>query len=170
MNTMADGAAQKSLSVQDAHEMADALERIASGSLSDYEGVDADELHILRCAKLIRDLGTRQPVGPKFYTEDGPCWWHNGKAYIVTVDGDNLQLSVMDGVHCEFIGDARPFRVPAQAVDLGAMPDGWRLSKKATCYQLSHGNEIIGNLVGSDAEENAAIIARVLDSKAVGND
>ncbi len=48
---------------QDAHEMADALERIASGALSDYEGVDADELHILRCAKLIRDLAARQPVG-----------------------------------------------------------------------------------------------------------
>ncbi|MHC1655458.1 hypothetical protein ACODUN_00235 [Stenotrophomonas riyadhensis] len=58
---------------------------------------------------------------------------------------------------------------PAQAVDLGEMPDGWRLSKKATCYQLSHGNDIIGNLVGPDAEENAAIIARVLDSKAVDN-
>lgn len=57
---------------------------------------------------------------------------------------------------------------PAQAVDMGAMPDGWRLSKKATCYQLSHGNDIIGNLVGPDAEENAAIIARVLDSQAVG--
>ncbi|MCU1053297.1 hypothetical protein JAK47_01890 [Stenotrophomonas maltophilia] len=57
---------------------------------------------------------------------------------------------------------------PAQAVDLGQLPDGWRLSKKATCYQLSHGNDIIGNLVGPDAEENAAIIARVLDSQAVG--
>lgn len=57
---------------------------------------------------------------------------------------------------------------PEKAVDLGEMPDGWRLSKKATCYQLSHGNDIIGNLVGPDAEENAAIIARVLDSKAVG--
>ncbi|MFT2133170.1 hypothetical protein [Stenotrophomonas maltophilia] len=57
---------------QDAHEMADALERIASGSLSDYEGVDADELHILRCAKLIRDLSSRQPVGEPigWYTED----------------------------------------------------------------------------------------------------
>ncbi|KAK6697095.1 hypothetical protein SNK04_013817 [Fusarium graminearum] len=57
---------------------------------------------------------------------------------------------------------------PAQAVDLGQLPDGWRLSRKATCYQLSHGNDIIGNLVGPDAEENAAIIARVLDSQAVG--
>lgn len=57
---------------------------------------------------------------------------------------------------------------PAQAVDLGAMPDGWRLSKKTTCYQLSHGNDIIGNLVGPDAEENAAIIARVLDSQVAG--
>ncbi|WP_176414804.1 hypothetical protein [Stenotrophomonas maltophilia] len=55
--------AQPSPGGQDAHEMADALERIASGSLSDYEGVDADELHILRCAKLIRDLSARQPVG-----------------------------------------------------------------------------------------------------------
>ena len=57
---------------------------------------------------------------------------------------------------------------PAQEVDMGAMPDGWRLSKKATCYQLSNGNDIVGNLVGPDAEENAAIIARILDSKAVG--
>ncbi|WP_414613224.1 hypothetical protein [Stenotrophomonas pavanii] len=54
--------AQLSTGGQDAHEMADALERIAAGSLSDYEGVDADELHILRCAKLIRDLAARQPV------------------------------------------------------------------------------------------------------------
>ncbi len=65
--------------------------------------------------------------------------------------------------------DAAEEYKPAQAVDLGQLPDGWRLSKKATCYQLSHGNEIVGNLVGPDAEENAAIIARVLDSKAVGN-
>lgn len=62
----------------------------------------------------------------------------------------------------------KPVSPPARAVDLGAMPDGWRLSKKTTCYQLSHGNEIIGNLVGPDAEANAAIIARVLDSQAVG--
>lgn len=39
-------------------EMADALERIAGGALADYEGVEADEMHILRCAKLIRDLAT----------------------------------------------------------------------------------------------------------------
>ncbi|WP_206746958.1 hypothetical protein [Stenotrophomonas maltophilia] len=43
--------------------MADALERIAAGSLSDYEGVEADELHILRCAKLIRDLAARPSPG-----------------------------------------------------------------------------------------------------------
>ena len=60
------------------------------------------------------------------------------------------------------------FRSPAQAVDLGGIPEGWRLSKKAPCYQLSHGNDIIGNLVGPDAEENAAIIARVLDSHSAG--
>lgn len=43
------------------NEMADALERIAGGALSDYEGCEADELHILRCAKLIRNLAARQP-------------------------------------------------------------------------------------------------------------
>ncbi|QEU34098.1 hypothetical protein [Stenotrophomonas maltophilia] len=63
--------AQPSPGGQDAHEMADALERIASGSLSDYEGVDADELHILRCAKLIRDLAARQPVGEPAYNSAG---------------------------------------------------------------------------------------------------
>lgn len=42
-------------------EMADALERIAGGALADYEASEADELHILRCAKLIRDLAASQP-------------------------------------------------------------------------------------------------------------
>ncbi|WP_433897363.1 hypothetical protein [Stenotrophomonas geniculata] len=62
--------AQPSPGGQDAHEMADALERIAAGALSDYEGVDADELHILRCAKLIRDLAARQPVGEHVEGDD----------------------------------------------------------------------------------------------------
>lgn len=42
--------------ITEANRMADGLERIAGGALSDYEGVEADEIHILRCAKLIRDL------------------------------------------------------------------------------------------------------------------
>lgn len=69
-------------------------------------------------------LAARQPgaQGPKFTTEDGPCWHHAGKAFIVTVDGDTLQLMVTGGPRIEFIGDARPFRVPAQGIDLGQLP------------------------------------------------
>lgn len=63
--------AQPSPGGQGPNEMADALERIAAGSLSDYEGVEADELHILRCAKLIRDLAARQPMGELHLPPDG---------------------------------------------------------------------------------------------------
>lgn len=79
-----------------------------------------------------------------------------------------LQIEFYDG---KPLAPMKLYAAPReQAVDLGQLPDGWHLSKKATCYQLSHGNDIVGNLVGPDAEENAAIIARVLDSKAMGND
>ncbi|MDH0740921.1 hypothetical protein [Stenotrophomonas maltophilia] len=43
----------------DVQEMAAALERIAAGALGDYEGVESDELHVLRCAKLLRELASR---------------------------------------------------------------------------------------------------------------
>lgn len=95
-----------------------------------------------------------------FWTETG----HSGRGlYCECVGAEEEGCILLDG-SAPAIGQS------AQAVDLGAMPDGWRLSKKTTCYQLSHGNEIIGNLVGPDAKANAAIIARVLDSQAVGND
>ena len=94
-----------------------------------------------------------------FSTETG----HSGPGlYCECVDAEEEGCILLDGT-------APAIRQAAQAVDLGAMPDGWRLSKKSTCYQLSHGNDIVGNLIGPDAEENAAIIARVLDSKAVGD-
>ncbi|HHA2440142.1 TPA: hypothetical protein ACOECF_000239 [Stenotrophomonas maltophilia] len=84
-----------------------------------------------------------------------------------------------DGYKIGLLGPLRAHRLPlgtklysappAQAVNLVELPEGWGLSKLETCYQLSHGNDIIGNFVGPDAEENAAIIARVIDSQAVGN-
>lgn len=43
----------------DVQEMAATLERIAAGALADYEGVASDELHVLRCAKLLRELASR---------------------------------------------------------------------------------------------------------------
>ncbi len=114
-------------------------------------------------AELQAVLAARQPVGEP------------------VIDYEDLVDQAKDLIQCgcsvngafdwllEQLTDGEVLASPAQAVDLGAMPDGWRLSKKATCYQLSHGNDIIGNLVGPDAEENAGIIARVLDSQAVGN-
>lgn len=41
-------------------------------------------------------------------------------------------------------------------------PDGWHLSERATCYVLSEGNNIVGNFVGPDAEQNAARVAQML--------
>ncbi|HAL22834.1 MAG TPA: hypothetical protein DCP40_08920 [Stenotrophomonas sp.] len=133
------------------------------------EGERAAYLEGLEEGKLI---AARQPVGPKFYTEDGPCWWHNGKAYIVTVDEDNLQLSVMDGVHCEFIGDARPFRVPAQAVDLGQFRqplESWKRKRERSlrnAIEAGKGNELVAGL-RRNLEEADRLLA-LIDSKAVG--
>ncbi len=95
------------------------------------------------------NVGEDERVGWQFA---GWCWTHD---YFTEGKGTPVGWLPMIG--------------SAQAVHQGEMPEGWRLSKKSTCYQLSHGNDIVGNLVGPDAEENAAIIARVLDSKAVGN-
>lgn len=112
-------------------------------------------------------LAARQPVGePVAYLDLGA-----GGYMDVGTDLSDEELAVLPkGRH--MLGIIGTYGVdgykPAQAVDLEQLPDGWRLSKKATCYQLSHGNDIIGNLVGPDAEENAAIIARVLDSQAEG--
>ncbi|HHA2771684.1 hypothetical protein [Stenotrophomonas maltophilia] len=99
-------------------------------------------------------LAARQPVGEE---PVGYRWRHSA--------GEKWQYS---HIPCGWEYEPLYAAPPAQEVDMGAMPDGWRLSKKATCYQLSNGNDIVGNLVGPDAEENAAIIARILDSKAVG--
>ncbi|HEL4660805.1 TPA: hypothetical protein UN036_000081 [Stenotrophomonas maltophilia] len=120
-----------------------------------------------RIAELEAALAARQPVGePVAYLDLGA-----GGYMDVGTDLSDEELAVLPkGRH--MLGIIGTYGVdgykPAQAVDLEQLPDGWRLSKKATCYQLSHGNDIIGNLVGPDAEENAAIIARVLDSQAEG--
>lgn len=101
-------------------------------------------------------LAARQPVGEPVawkYRAPGVSFW---------------RVSFRKPVNPEWECEPLYAAPPAQAVDLGEMPEGWRLSKKATCYQLSHGNDIIGNLVGPDAEGNAEIIARVLNSQAVG--
>lgn len=118
-------------------------------------------------AELKVALAARQPVG------EPVAWYYGfsdtGEAGPVTFGGnpgaEAIAWAERHGHTLHYLYAAQP----AQAVDLGEMPEGWRLSKKATCYQLSHGNDIVGNLVGPDAEENAVIIARVLDSQAVGN-
>lgn len=129
-------------------------------------GCDGSPWRTRDVAAVLRDyaaLAARQPVGEPvdFYVCDacGHYYMENG----VTCDCSHEAVQPPLR-HIRMV--AAP---PAQAVDLGEMPEGWRLSKKATCYQLLHGNDIIGNLVGPDAEANAAIIARVLDSQAVGN-
>lgn len=124
-------------------------------------------------------IAARQPVGEAVTVEAVATVRRNGDGdrYIDWLTEGGIAdlevgdvLMVSDRAITDEDGSGEVYAAPpAQAVDLGEMPDGWRLSKKTTCYQLSHGNDIIGNLVGPDAEENAAIIARVLDSQAVGN-
>jgi len=43
-----------------------------------------------------------------------------------------------------------------------ALPDGWRIVEKKTCYTLLNGNEVVATLAGPDAHDNAAIIAHAL--------
>ena len=100
---------------QDAHEMADALERIAAGSLSDYEGVDADELHILQCAKLIRYLAARQPVGQEPY--GWVCTGPNGTLFLPLSARDTME------VNAKYMPVVAVYAAPpAQAVELGPRP------------------------------------------------
>lgn len=89
-------AAQPSPGGQDAHQMADALERIAAGSLSDYEGVEADELHILRCAKLIRDLAARPSPGGQVALPAQAVWMLPDDARLVGVIADNIERGKLD--------------------------------------------------------------------------
>lgn len=105
---------------------------------------------------VVKHLAARQPVGEPVAVvgADFDLFWIGSGPIAPLVERNGLRP-----------GSKLYAAPPAQAVDLGQLPDGWRLSKKATCYQLSHGNDIVGNLVGPDAEGNAAIIARVLDSK-----
>ncbi|HHA2532634.1 TPA: hypothetical protein ACOEBE_000231 [Stenotrophomonas maltophilia] len=135
-------------------------------------GCDGSPWRTRDVAAVLRDyaaLAARQPVGEPTVVAHRYIQRHQSAEHSVWLSGDADETYV----EAERQGLGRIERAyaapPAQAVDLGAMPDGWRLSKKTTCYQLSHGNEIIGNLVGPAAEANAAIIARVLDSQAVGN-
>ena len=51
---------------------------------------------------------------------------------------------------------------PANGAKAGVLPEGWRIVPKKTCYALVEGNSVIASLAGPDAEENAAIIARIL--------
>lgn len=147
-------AAIAALAVRQPVTMDDAL---AAGDGTLHGAIDHWQERALRAEA---ELAARQPVGEPFgYCADFDPGAHEfSHTFYYLAPGEKVPAG------------CTPFYAapPAQAVDLGAMPDGWRLSKKTTCYQLSHGNEIIGNLVGPDAEENAAIIARVLDSQAVG--
>jgi len=43
-----------------------------------------------------------------------------------------------------------------------ALPDGWKVVEKATCFALVSGNQVIATLAGPDPEENAALIASAI--------
>ncbi|ENM0054880.1 hypothetical protein AB6M49_003093 [Stenotrophomonas maltophilia] len=179
----------------DRHE-ASALEADSIGGMQMAVAVHEARAAELNAAvhSLKEALAARQPVGepvemsPEFTDTARAAiawvlWHHQGGSSPV---GQPLRFSLGMGQHDRMtdhqIAEAKRFaawagvnsegfhhRSTAQAVDLGELPEGWGLSKLETCYQLSHGNDIIGNFVGPDAEENAAIIARVIDSQAVGN-
>lgn len=117
-----------------------------------------DSVALGEATEFCSEKGDRQPVGEPVAVvgPDFQLFWFGSGPISPLVERNGLRPG------------SKLYASPAQAVDLGGIPEGWRLSKKATCYQLSHGDHIIGNLVGPDAEENAAIIARVLDSHSAG--
>jgi hypothetical protein len=53
------------------------------------------------------------------------------------------------------------FLQPSPAV---AVPENWRIVEKKTCYALMCGNEVIATMAGTEAQENAATIAKLLSS------
>ncbi len=55
---------------------------------------------------------------------------------------------------------------PSPAV---AVPENWRIVEKKTCYALMCGNEVIATMAGTEAQENAATIAKLLSSPALPN-
>ena len=126
--------------------------------------------------QLQQHIAARQPVGQEPVEFDYPAFHQEGMGcgledrgitdrYEAMRYGFDEALDQMAAI-LDSIGPL--YAAPAaQAVGLGQLPEGWRLSKKATCYQLSHGNDIIGNLVGPDAEANAALIANLIDSREV---
>lgn len=48
-----------------------------------------------------------------------------------------------------------------------SVPQSWRVVEKPTCFALLDGNQVIATLAGPDAEENAAIIAALLNGGGV---
>jgi len=49
-----------------------------------------------------------------------------------------------------------------------AMPEGWTLIEKKTCYALMHDGAVIATLAGPDSEANAAIIATAIHAHVSG--
>lgn len=44
----------------------------------------------------------------------------------------------------------------------GAVPEGWKLVEKTTCYVLMDGNRVVASLAGPSADDDARIIAKML--------
>lgn len=73
-----------------------------------------------------------------------------------------LECGYQDGHDeiCEFHASNRK---PKQSEQDVSVPSGWRIVEKATCFALMEGNQVIATLAGPEAEENAAIIAALLN-------
>lgn len=56
------------------------------------------------------------------------------------------------------------YKIPLYRYPPSAIPEGWKLVEKKTCFALLRGNDVIATLAGPDAEENAATIAALLEA------
>lgn len=127
----------------------DAAELFSMAQLAPGEGIE-DAVR-----RIEEYLAARQPVGVKpvgyWFTDDPAKFAMPGSGFH---PGAKPPVDAINVV---------PVYPPAPAA---VAPSGWQLRKQATCYQLSCGNNIIGNFVGPDAEQNAAKVVQMLSAPA----
>lgn len=113
--------------------------------------------------KLLRSENARlQSIIDEANAQEPNCWRVSHRSFCGTTT-DSKEIAedpFYDG--CVINLYSRP--IPVQPSPAVAVPDDWRIVEKKTCYALICGNEVIATLAGSEAQENAAIIAKLLAS------
>jgi hypothetical protein len=74
-----------------------------------------------------------------------------------------LQAAIAEAERAMSLGACSAAIDKAEAAQAApSVPEEWKLTEKANCYQLAHGNEVVALLSGPNAEANAAKIASML--------